>query len=377
MISASVRRKRPGFALSADVRAESGVTGVFGPSGAGKTTLIHLIAGLQRPDAGRIDVCGRVLFDSARRIDVPAHRRRVAVVFQEHRLFPHYSVRGNLTYGAARGAAVDAIIGLLELQRLLDRRPHELSGGERQRVALGRALLSSPDALLLDEPLASLDLRLRRQIFPYLRRVRDELRTPMLYVSHELAEILQLTEHLVVLEQGRVAGQGRYADLMHDRAAFSVLHDRGMSNFLAGRVETSNPSEGITLLRVAPLEVPAAARGDGESVVQLAAPATIASPGARVTLSIHPWDIALAAAPVERVSIQNQLSGVVRRMSEHEGSLAVEIDVGVRLVAEISRRSAEHLGVRPGADVVCLIKSHAIRYVEVADGAVDERSQLL
>ncbi len=188
------------------------VTALFGPSGSGKTSVVNMIAGLIRPDRGRIAAGGAVLFDDAARVDVPVHRRRVGYVFQEGRLFPHLSVSGNLAYGRvmnrlARDAAEwDRVVGLLGLGALLRRTPGTLSGGERQRVAIGRALLSRPRLLLLDEPLASLDEARKAEILPYLERLRDETGVPMVYVSHVEAEIRRLADAVVRLAGGRVAG---------------------------------------------------------------------------------------------------------------------------------------------------------------------------
>jgi molybdate transport system ATP-binding protein len=360
VIRASVQFARRDFSLDVDFQADTHVTGVFGPSGAGKTTLINLVAGLERPDQGSISLNGQALFDSARGIDVPTHRRRLGVVFQEHRLFPHYSVQGNLRYGwRPGGEELQRIAGILELEPLLQRRVHQLSGGERQRVALGRALLSSPQLLLLDEPLASLDLRLRQQIIPYLRRVRDVLAVPMLYVSHDLTEILQLTDRMLVLERGRLVGQGRYTDLVHDDGVFAVVHDRGMKNVLAAHVLSHSPGEGISILALGP-----ALEAKPGPPQQIVAPLSPAAPGAGVTLSVLPWDIALATAPLREVSIQNQVRGTVTRCTAHHRSMLVEVDIGVPVIAEISRRSAAALSIEPGRTIVCLIKSHAIQYLD-------------
>ena len=363
MIHASLQLARREFSFAVDFQSDSPVTGVFGPSGAGKTTLVHLIAGLERPDHGMISVNGHTLFDTNRKMNVPTHRRRLGVVFQEHRLFPHLSVKGNLLYGCTlpahgglRTREFTSIVDLLELGPLLERRVTEISGGERQRVALGRAVLSQPRLLLLDEPLASLDVRLKQQIIPYLRRVRDVLAIPMLYVSHDLTELLQLTDRLLVLEQGRVAGYGRYADLVHDQLVLSVVHDRGMNNVLNARVRSHGPTDGVSVLELGDKAQPAHAS-------ELIAPLAPAAPGARVTVSIQPWDIALATQPVREVSIQNQFRGSVVRVSAHDRSMLVEIDIGAHLIVEISRRSAAALNITPGQPIICLIKSHAIRYV--------------
>ncbi len=214
MLSVDVEKQLGDFALSAKFEAAGGATALFGPSGAGKTSIINMIAGLTQPERGRIRLDGETLFDSAARIDVPAWRRRIGIVFQEGRLFPHLSVRHNLTYGRWMcGHAADAqefahVTGLLDIGHLLDRRPGKLSGGERQRVAIGRALLMRPRLLLLDEPLASLDAARKGEILPYLERLRDEAKVPIIYVSHAASEVKRLATHVVMLDGGRVTATG-------------------------------------------------------------------------------------------------------------------------------------------------------------------------
>jgi molybdate transport system ATP-binding protein len=210
MLSVDVEKRIGDFSLAARFETAGGTTALFGPSGAGKTTLVNMIAGLVVPDRGRIALDDSVLFDSATRTNVPAHRRRVGYVFQEGRLFPHLSVAQNLDYGRwmsglpADAAEAERVIGLLDIKPLLHRRPGKLSGGERQRVAIGRALLMRPRLLLLDEPLASLDARRKADILPYLERLRNESGIPMIYVSHQAAEIKRIATSVVWLNEGRV-----------------------------------------------------------------------------------------------------------------------------------------------------------------------------
>jgi molybdate transport system ATP-binding protein len=214
VLAVDVEKRLGDFTLAAKFEVAGGATALFGPSGAGKTSIANLIAGLLKPDRGRIALDGAVLFDAAERIDLPPHRRCIGYVFQEGRLFPHLSVRRNLDFGrwtsglARDDAATRHIVDLLDLGRLLDRRPGKLSGGERQRVAIGRALLMRPRLLLLDEPLASLDAARKREILPYLMRLRDEEKVPMLYVSHFADEVRHIATQVVRLEEGRVAAQG-------------------------------------------------------------------------------------------------------------------------------------------------------------------------
>ncbi|TXN60485.1 molybdenum ABC transporter ATP-binding protein, partial [Methylobacterium sp. WL6] len=213
-LDVAVALRRGAFTLDAAFAAGAGLTALFGRSGSGKTTLIDLIAGLSRPDRGRIVVAGETLVDTDRRIALPVHRRRIGLVFQDARLFPHLSVRSNLGYGRffagrrAERAEHDAVVDMLGIGHLLDRQPAGLSGGERQRVAIGRALLARPRLLLMDEPLAALDEARKGEILPYIERLRDEAGIPIVYVSHAVGEVARLANTVVVLEAGRVAAAG-------------------------------------------------------------------------------------------------------------------------------------------------------------------------
>ncbi|MCW5693752.1 MAG: molybdenum ABC transporter ATP-binding protein [Pseudolabrys sp.] len=214
MISVDIDKQLGDFTLSAAFESDSGVTALFGPSGSGKTSIVGMIAGLIRPDRGRIVIDGEPVFDSAAGIDAPAHRRRIGTVFQDGRLFPHLSVARNLDYGRwMTGLPRDEaqskhVIDLLDIAPLLKRRPGALSGGERQRVALGRALLMKPRLMLLDEPLASLDARRKSEILPYLVRLRDDTGLPMIYVSHDASEVKALASRVVLLDGGSVVKSG-------------------------------------------------------------------------------------------------------------------------------------------------------------------------
>jgi molybdate transport system ATP-binding protein len=214
MLRVDVRKQLGDFHLTAAFAGGEGVTALFGPSGAGKTTIVNMIAGLMHPDRGRILLGETVLFDAAERTNIPAHRRRIGYVFQEGRLFPHLSVAHNLSYGRWMNglpfdtAEQERVVRLLDIAHLLDRRPGRLSGGERQRVAIGRALLMRPQLLLLDEPLASLDAARKAEILPYLERLRDESRVPMVYVSHQADEVRRIAGTVVRIDNGRVVATG-------------------------------------------------------------------------------------------------------------------------------------------------------------------------
>ena len=211
MLDIHIRFARGDFVVNVQQKIESSVTGLFGPSGSGKSTLLGLLGGFIKPDSGHIILDGSCLFDSAKRVNLAPHMRRIGPLFQDGRLFPHLSIKKNLTYGLNliaeenRVIQFDAIVEMLELSDFLARRPHELSGGEIQRVALGRALLTSPKLLLLDEPLSSLDMRLRQQILPFLKLIKDEIKIPMIYVSHDMSEIEYLTDKIMRIEAGNIS----------------------------------------------------------------------------------------------------------------------------------------------------------------------------
>ena len=209
MIEVQARLKRPNFALDAAMELTHRVTAIFGPSGSGKSTLLAVIAGIVTPDSGRVIINGECLFDSEQRINQPVYQRKIGLVFQDGRLFPHLNVAQNLSYALNFTPASQQqfefrqITELLEIGHLLKQLPHQLSGGEKQRVALGRALLSSPRLLMLDEPLASLDDRLKGQILPFLKRVADEISIPMIYISHSKEEIMQITDNVMHIDNGQ------------------------------------------------------------------------------------------------------------------------------------------------------------------------------
>jgi molybdate transport system ATP-binding protein len=281
---------------------------------------------------------------------VPAHRRRIGIVFQDARLFPHYSVAGNLRYGlndppSGSRVGFDEVVDLLELGALLGRRVAGLSGGERQRVALGRALLGGPRLLCLDEPLASLDHARRRQILPFLRRVRDQLETPMLYVSHALSEVLQLTDRLLRVERGAVVADGHYRDL-----ALESEMDWAPELVNVIEVRRTTSTSGLTAFRAA----------GARTECTLVGPASLAGDEPDLALALRPADVALATSELSETSIQNQLRARVTRIAKRGGDALVEVDAGPMLLVSVGTSVIDALRLAPGREVVCLIKASAI-----------------
>lgn len=343
----------PGFRLDVDLLLPgAGVTALFGPSGSGKTTCLRAIAGLEAGAAGQVRLGDRLWQDSARGFFVPVHRRPLGYVFQDAALFPHLSVRGNLDYGARRvrgdgpALAFDAIVALLGLGPLLARRPSHLSGGERQRVGIARALLARPRLLLLDEPLASLDDARKREILPYLERLRDELAIPALYVSHSIDEVARLADHLVLLEHGAVVASGPLrATLARTDLPPAFLEHAGV--VVEGRV-VRQLQDDLLLLDIA----------GG----QLLVPASGQAVGQVMRCRIAAGDVSLAMAPARDTSIGNQLPVTVLQVvdASHPAMCLVQLDAGgTRLLAQVTRRAWKRLGLAPGASAWAQIKAVA------------------
>jgi molybdate transport system ATP-binding protein len=349
------------FELAARFEAPPGLTALFGRSGSGKTTIVNAVAGLLRPEAGRIEIGGRVLFDAAAGTCVPPHLRRVGYVFQEARLFPHLTVQGNLGYGAwfARRrpprAEAARIVELLGIGHLLARRPDTLSGGERSRVALGRAILARPDILLMDEPLAALDEARKAEILPYLERLRDETRLPILYVSHSVAEVARLATTVVMVEGGAILCAGPAGQILSDPTLAPAFGVREAGAILRARV-SGTEADGLSLLDSA---------GGPVWLPRIAAPA-----GTELRLRILAQDVLIALAPPAGISALNILAGRVEEVRTGEGPGAmVRLAVGdAHLLARITRRSARALGLEPGQQVWAVVKSMTVAPASVGEG---------
>lgn len=362
-LSVDVTHRLGAFALDARFDAPAGVTALFGKSGSGKTTLINTIAGLLRPSRGRISVDGQMLLDTQRGIDVPVHHRRLGYVFQDARLFPHMTVRHNLTFGrwfapGPDGVSLAQVVDLLGIEPLLSRRPAALSGGEKQRVAIGRALLSNPRLLLMDEPLAALDDARKAEIMPYLERLRDQTAIPIIYVSHAMTEVARLATTLVLLDAGRVLSAGPVGGVLADPALAPALGLRDAGAVLIARVAGPEP-DGLSRLDTAagPLLLP-----------RVNAPA-----GTAVRVRIAAQDVILSRARPEGLSALNILPATVTalRMGDGPGAL-VQLRVGDDLLlARITQRSAHALGLAVGTAVFAILKSVSVAPSDIGAAATD------
>jgi molybdate transport system ATP-binding protein len=355
MFSVAVKKRRGTFLLDARFELPTpGVVALFGRSGCGKTTLVNIIAGLLDADEGRVALGDIVLLDTERHLHVPGESRRIGYVFQDARLFPHLSVAANLKYGESRAAgpryaSLDDVAALLDLGGLMDRRTHRLSGGERQRVAIGRALLSQPRLLLLDEPLASLDAARREEVLPYLETLRDQLAIPMVYVSHDFDEILRLATYIVLMDSGRTIAQGGIADMSLNKDLRSIIGADAVGAIVDGTALGADPSSGLMRVQV----------GNGELKVQTAGVAA----GAKLRVQLLARDLIVATQAPQHLSVRNSLSGVIASViSDDADSDLIAIDIGGPVImARVTKAATNELTLKPGLPVWALVKAVSLR----------------
>ena len=351
MITARIRHRQGEFVLDAAFEAGRGVTALFGPSGSGKTSLVQMIAGLTKPDDAVIRFDGIVWADTEKRIFVPPHRRRVGYVFQEGRLFPHLTARQNLLYGrffaphGDRQIREDEVVSLLGIGKLLSQRPMTLSGGEKQRVAIGRALLSAPRLILMDEPLSALDRSRRQEILPYIERIRDEVKIPIVYVSHALDEVARLANRVVLLEEGRVRAEGEpravFPELSPGQdgmAPQSILEARIVGHEPHFGLSTASIGDSVVTLQLVDLPV--------DTVVRIRVPAT---------------DVMIALDRHADLSALNQMEGTVAAIERDGHHAMVSVDCqGQRLLSRVTLLSAERLELKAGLRVHALFKAVSV-----------------
>jgi molybdate transport system ATP-binding protein len=354
-LKVAVSKQLGSFALNVGFELPTpGVAALFGPSGCGKSTTINIIAGLIAADRGEVSLDDSVLLDTERDLNVAAEKRRIGYVFQDARLFPHLNVAANLRYAERRAAAPpyvrpDQIRALLDLEPLMGRRVHRLSGGERQRVAIGRALLSQPRLLLLDEPLASLDRERREEVLPYLETLRDQLSIPMVYVSHQFDEVLRLATHVVLMQSGSVSGQGSIGQMSLDPRLRSIIGPDAVGAVLDGTVIGQDALSGLTRVRV----------GEGELKVQAAG----AAPGTRLRVQLLARDVIVSTRLPQHLSVRNNLKGIVTAVDDDgANSDLVSIDIGgTEILARVTKAATRELALVAGLPAWALVKSVSLR----------------
>lgn len=357
-LSASIQaRLSPDFTLDVRVDALPGVTMIFGESGSGKSTLLRCLAGLRRPDSGRIEIGDDLVFDSGRRIEVATRHRRLGYVFQQLALFPHMTVGDNLTYGLVgiapdeQRARTESIARSFRIDHLLPRRPGEISGGERQRAALARSIVTNPRLLLLDEPLSGLDYVTQSRIIEDLRAWNAAHGIPILYVTHSHREVFALGEQVIVLQNGRVLAQGRPQEVLETPAHELLAQLAGFENFFDATVIAHRADNGTMRCRLE------------EGGAELEVPLGRTPPGADVRIAVRAADILLASEEPRGLSARNILPGTVSSIQREAATMVVMVDAGCRFQAHLSPSAVESLRLADGKQVWIVIKTHSCRIV--------------
>ena len=353
-----IKYRRGDFLLQMKDFIPDGIVGIFGPSGSGKSSLLKVLAGIEHPDEGQIIVRGHEFFNRSCKIKVPARKRKMGLVFQEGRLFPHMNVRKNLLYGhnTSFPIGLNEVVNLLEIGHLLDKKPDQCSGGEKQRVAIGRMLLNSPEVLMLDEPFSALDQRLRRNIIPYLIRIHEKYRLPIWVVSHDICDLLMLTNQLMIINNGTVLGSGNYLDLLFDPMVGSILQQEEEINAVRLRAQSIDVVNGMTAFYY---------YSDYASNHLLIDVEQQLLPDDQLIISIAPQSISLSLERVESISTRNQLKGTITSIKELGRKVFCQVDIGFPLLVEITRSSMERMNLRVGMPVYSLFKSGSVNILRV------------
>ena len=352
----NIQHKIAGFKINASFTASKDITGIFGPSGAGKSSLFKAIAGTLQPQNGEILLNNKPLFSSKRKINLPLHKRNVGMVFQDFKLFPHLSVRGNLLFSktSKTNPLFERVVKMLKIGHLLNRKPEYLSGGEKQRVSIGRAILSKPDILLFDEPFSALDTKIKHEIIKFIKQIPSQFDIPVLIISHELSDLLQLSSELVLIKNGKVLNAGDIFDLLNHRPSIKLLSHSGLKNILELKVGRIDREKELVCLS------PLAGGGKIKVVSDIQCEVY---PGMNVTMFLAPEDVAISLHPLNNVSIQNQLKGKVEKIFYINGKMICMVHAGIKIMAEVARTSVETLGLKPGKEVWCLFKSVAPKII--------------
>lgn len=356
ILELNITLKRPGFLLTMEAEISDGITGVFGPSGHGKTSLLHAIAGIVRPDSGTIKLNGTTVFDASEKVNLAVKNRKVGYVFQDIRLFPHLSIAKNLKYGYAAGnnpRLIDEVVATLKIAQLLTKKPGECSGGEKQRVAIGRAILSGSQILLLDEPFSAVDVKLRQEIIPFLIEVHQKFTIPVIVVSHDLPDLLSLTENLILLQDGCIQAQGKFQELILNQSNLNLMHERGFYNILHLYVFAHFKPKDLVILKSIHSDL-------NIQVLSQSIPEHRAVSN-EVKVVVKPENIAISLNPVTQISLRNQIQGTIKEIFYKEGLAFCVVDVGEHIIVEITEASQINMKLGIGTEVYCLLKSAALK----------------
>ncbi|WP_167619432.1 molybdenum ABC transporter ATP-binding protein [Maribellus sediminis] len=361
VIKFDIQLRRKEFLLNVKAEISEGITGIYGPSGHGKTSMLNAIAGLVKPESGYIILNNTPVFDSKQRINLPVRKRKVGYVFQDIRLFPHLSILKNLEYGINRNTesniSVDEVTDILKIKHLLDKKPDECSGGEKQRISIGRALLSGAQVLMMDEPFSAVDVQLRSTIIPFLTALNKRFRIPILIVSHDLPDLLSLTDHLLLLKNGAISAFGKFQDLIVDENNIELMRDAGLYNVFDLCVFATLPQKNMVLLHspASEFQVQVLLQSFSNPNIEVEQ---------RIKVLIRPEDISIALKPVDQISLRNQIPGTIIKIFSRNGLAFCLVDAGEKVLVEITEASKKNMNLNVGTTVYCLFKSAALKMFE-------------
>ncbi len=354
VLSASFLLSRPGFTMDINCELQTQVTGIFGPSGAGKTTFLHVLAGLETPDSGSVVIQNHEVFNSAKKVNLPPEKRKIGYVFQEGRLFPHLNVAQNLKYGLKQKLNPEffkEVTCLLKISNIMEKKVSQISGGQGQRVAIGRAILSSPDILVLDEPFSALDKNLRQHIIYLLKPLIQKFNIPMLVISHDLSDLLMLSNQLMIIHEGKCAGYGNYYDLIGKKEAITEMSKSGLINTIELKIDRVDKEGGLLILSHGEHQIYAESWLDGDNL----------NNGIQVNLFLRPEDVTLARHRIEDISIQNQIEGKIEKLITTDNKVLCVIDHGFKLIAEVTLATKQKMNLEKGTKIWSLFKAAALK----------------
>ena len=352
VLAADFTLERGGFTLDINCEITQQITGIFGPSGAGKSTFLHVLAGLTKADHGYVRILDRHVFNSNEKIELPPEKRKIGFVFQENRLFPHLSVRQNLRYGINgknENIRLTDVAELLKITDILDKKTPQISGGQAQRVAIGRAILSGPDILFLDEPFSALEKNLRQHIISLLIPLIQKYNIPMLVISHDISDLLMLTDELLILKSGKCVGQGNYYELVAQEETSHELIKSGLMNTIELKKESTDRKKGIIIL------------SGNDHKIYAESQLSDNLHDSTVNVFLRPEDITLALHKIEDISMQNQIEGIIERLIVTDNKVLCIVDHGFRLIAEVTLATKEKMDLKQGAKIWSLFKAAAVK----------------